>query len=114
MPKFDPYLAVQRTLSIEETTEALGRFTRANPHWQGAEVADVLDTLADGDAYLDLVEAMHELADVAVPEEGLLRACTLALVLIEGPAAVTWELVEPLVVRVRACVAAGGMRSASR
>ncbi len=102
----DIYLAVQKTLSLEETTAALARFTSANPRWQGAEVADVLDTLADSDSYLDVVEPMHERAGVAVPEPGLLRACTLALVLIEGPGRVTWELVEPLVVRVRACLAA--------
>ncbi len=97
-------------LSIEETATALDRFTRENIHWKGAEIADVLDALADSDSYLDVVEPMHERAGVAVPEEGLLRACTLATVLIEGPAVTTWERVEPLVVRVRACLAASAAR----
>lgn len=78
-------------------------FLRHFPRQQGAHVADILDTLDNSDAYLEVVEPMYEMHGGAVAEPGLLRIATLLRVGILGSADnVTWEAVQEIVDRIRA------------
>jgi hypothetical protein len=101
MPAVDYALAVERALCDEERARLLRRFLAYNPRWRGTEVADVLATLNDGDAFLDLLEPLYEDHGHEVPERGLLASAALAAALLDGPEAVTWARVRDLVLRVR-------------
>lgn len=52
--------AVVARLTRAERDAIVERFTNANPHYRGAEVGDVLEALADGDANLELREPFWE------------------------------------------------------
>jgi hypothetical protein len=52
-------LAVQAALPVE-SGQALATFVTANPHWRGAQWADVLDVLADSDSNLEVTEPMWD------------------------------------------------------
>lgn len=48
----------ERTVAV-----ALERFVTVNPHYRGADWADVLDVLFDGDAHLDITESADSFED---------------------------------------------------
>lgn len=56
----DPVMAVTAALSQEQMETIVSRFTAVNPHWRGAEVADILDALDQGDSDLATTEPFFE------------------------------------------------------
>jgi hypothetical protein len=50
---------------------ALQNFVEVNPHWRGAHWSDVLDTLRDSDANLDVTEPEYEYHEGKLPPEAL-------------------------------------------
>jgi hypothetical protein len=77
-------LAIQRALTDEETKAFLDRWASLNPHWRGAQVADVLEVLWDSDSHLDLVEPRWErlMAADDADEDAARIDCLAALVVI--------------------------------
>lgn len=59
----DPILAVVAALTDEQQDTIVGRFTRINPHWRGAQPADILDALTESDSDLDRTEPFFEDTD---------------------------------------------------
>jgi len=55
----DPLLLIERIMP-HEADQALHTFTTANPRWRGAHWADVLEAMADRDAYLDKTEPVAD------------------------------------------------------
>ncbi|MCW2904117.1 MAG: hypothetical protein JWO67_6382 [Streptosporangiaceae bacterium] len=56
----DPALAIARAMTDEQRRTIVERFTKLNPHWQGAEAADILDTLDQADSNLEETEPFWE------------------------------------------------------
>ena len=56
----DPALAITRALTQNQRETIVVRFTTVNPHWYGAEAADVLDALDQGDSDLATTEPFFE------------------------------------------------------
>lgn len=52
----DPALIVADVLDLAQRSRILHRWGTANPHMRGADVADILDMLADADSNLDVTE----------------------------------------------------------
>lgn len=52
----DIVLAVERGMTDDERSLVLSRWAKANPHYVGAHVADILDLLSDHDANLAQTE----------------------------------------------------------
>jgi len=55
----DMYLLIQGAMTEDERKTFLANFTRANPSWDGAHVADVLASLHDGDMYCGEVDELY-------------------------------------------------------
>jgi hypothetical protein len=53
-------LTIASRLTPAERAEIVRRFTLANPHWRGAEAADILEALYDSDSNLDRTEPFFE------------------------------------------------------
>jgi hypothetical protein len=63
MTETSPLARVMGGLTGEQRQAIVARFTGPNPHWDGADAADILDALADSDSDLDKLEpfyAVHE------------------------------------------------------
>lgn len=56
----DAALAVANVLTAEERRRVLDAFTKTNPHWRGAEVADILAELDNADSHFHLTERMYD------------------------------------------------------
>lgn len=67
---------VDRLLQVEKAMPlhsewALARFTKVNPHYNGAAWADCLEVLYDSDSNLDVTEPIWEaLEGLVTPEQG--------------------------------------------
>jgi hypothetical protein len=98
----DILLAVQNTLTLLETHAFLTSFVRANPRWDGAQVADVLDALLERDEHLEITEPIHENFGERVSEPSLLSACAITVYYVTGrPPAPNWGVVWDLIERTR-------------
>lgn len=100
----DIYLDVQAAMTPDERSTFLATFTTLNPHWDGADVADVLAELANADALLSLTEPAYEDHGDKVPESGLIGATVRAIAFAypTQPISAPWDKVEDLIRRVRA------------
>ena len=67
----DIYVQAQGILSDDEKTAILGNFTKLNPHWDGAYVADVLSELHNTDAHCGELEELYERLSVEVKTDHL-------------------------------------------
>lgn len=56
----DIYIQAQGILSENESNAFLKNFTKLNPHWDGAHVADILSELVNTDAHCGELEDLHE------------------------------------------------------
>lgn len=56
----DTYLAVEAVLTDDEKERFLDLAYRANPHCRGAQIADLLDMMAETDCHLELTEPICE------------------------------------------------------
>ena len=100
---FDPALAIQNAMTAEERTAFLANFTKINPHWRGAHVADVLDELANRDAHLSAIEPMQEAHGHEVEAKGLITCAVLAVAYLND-GVVEWATVKELSDRVTATI----------
>jgi hypothetical protein len=66
MDRTDILLAVQRYMPAR-SVGALEHFKKANPSFEGAQWADVLDILLENDAHVDLTDAIYDDLRVVVP-----------------------------------------------
>jgi hypothetical protein len=56
----DIYLQADGILSDNERNAFLKNFTKLNPHWDGAHVADILSELTSTDAHCGELDDLHE------------------------------------------------------
>jgi len=61
MPRNTQHLAWVVTHMPKESDDALAKFTKSNPRWQGAHWDDVLDVILDADGHLELTEPMFDM-----------------------------------------------------
>lgn len=66
MTRIQAVLAVQKFMP-SRSLNALAHFCETNPHYRGAQWADVLDVLLSSDAHCDLTEAIYEDLKIIVP-----------------------------------------------
>jgi hypothetical protein len=60
--------AIARHLADDEARAIVDRFVAANPHWDGAHADDILETLQQADAHLDVIEPFYEAHDDELPD----------------------------------------------
>lgn len=97
----DKSLAVQDALTEDEQQKIVRGFVALNPHYQGAEVADILSELENADSHLDILEPMWDAhaIDIGKYPQGLFSMAGLAAVYLadERPG---WDEVKALMDRV--------------
>lgn len=93
----DLYLATEVSLTESEREAFLAAFTRANPHWRGAHVADVLAVLDCHEAHLAIVEPLHEAH--AAEWSARHRLATYVAIWAYGKDWATWERVSEIATR---------------
>jgi hypothetical protein len=105
MTTTDPLLTITRALTDDERRLIVTRFVNLNPHWDGAEAADILDALDQGDAYLGKTEPFYEEHGGELPDARPARGFAVLAVVAMGR-----DLTVPAVLDVlqRAGIAAGG------
>jgi hypothetical protein len=95
----DLSIHIQRCMTKEEFKTFLDNFCRNNPHYRGAEVADVLTTLYDTDSHLEVTDAMYEAhrQEIAPYSLGLYSmTCYVAIYLRQGT---EWPTIHSLMER---------------
>ena len=60
MSDTEEILAVVERLGTTHADKIVARFLHANPHWRGADAADILEALADHDSDLDRLEPFYD------------------------------------------------------
>lgn len=103
----DNFLRIEAAMAADERAAFLRNFTGVNPHWQGAQVADVLAELDNTDANLDFVEPMYEAHEGDTDRPELIGSAVRAVLWSQGPftsqqaaqEAVTWDRVHDLIRR---------------
>ena len=64
----DALSAITRALTDDEARTIVDRFVVANPHWNGAMAADILDALYQADEHLDVIEPFYEAHEDELPD----------------------------------------------
>ena len=100
----DPSVLIENALTEGERLTFLDRFTGVNPHWKGAQVADVLTTLDDTDSHLGDIEGVVTHFRPA-PEECVLYRMASYAVLYSAPFPKPRLLAEPALGRIQDLVA---------
>lgn len=62
----DLALRIDRLMTAEERRVFLNTFCSNNPHYRGAHVADILETLYDTDSHVEKTDAMYEAHKVEI------------------------------------------------
>ena len=81
----DPSLLIENALTEGERLTFLDRFTAINPHWRGAQVADVLVSLDDRDAHCGDIEGVVGHFRPVLEECVLYRLASYAVLYSEPP-----------------------------
>ena len=100
----DPSLLIAQVLTEGERLAFLDRFTGFNPHWNGAQVADVLAALDDMDAHCGDIEGVVSHFQ-PVPEECVLYRMASYAVLYSAPSPKPRLLAEAVLGQIRDLVA---------